>query len=117
MQIKNSLQFGIGEMTCASCVGRAQKALEGIAGVTAAQVNLANETAQIAVGDDFNAAQVVETLTAAGYPAAVTTYRLQIENMSCASCVGRVERAFMAVNGVISANFNLSTEDATVEVL
>lgn len=50
MQIKNSLQFGIGEMTCASCVGRAQKALEGIAGVTAAQVNLANETAQIAVG-------------------------------------------------------------------
>jgi heavy metal translocating P-type ATPase len=117
LQIKNSLQFGIGEMTCASCVGRAQKALEGIAGVTAAQVNLANETAQIAVGDDFNAAQVVETLTAAGYPAAVTTYRLQIENMSCASCVGRVERAFMAVNGVISANVNLATEEATVEVL
>ena len=117
MQIKNSLQFGIGEMTCASCVCRAQKALEGIAGVTSAQVNLVNETAQIEVGDDFNAAQVVEALTAAGYPAAVTTYRLQIENMSCASCVGRVERAFMAVKGVISANVNLATEEVMVQVL
>lgn len=112
-----SLQFGIGEMSCASCVGRAQKALEGVAGVASAQVNLANETAQITLTSGFEAAQVVKALADAGYPADVTTHRLQIENMSCASCVGRVERAFLAVSGVVSANVNLATEQATIEVL
>lgn len=117
MKTENTLQFGISEMSCASCVGRVQKALEGVEGVISAQVNLANETAQIEVGDGFEAAQAVKILTAAGYPAAVTTYRFSIENMSCASCVGRVERAFLAVKGVISANVNLATEEATVQVL
>jgi len=39
---------------------------------------------------------------------------LQVEGMSCASCVGRVERALLAVPGVVEANVNLVTEKATV---
>lgn len=34
--------------------------------------------------------------------------------MTCASCVGRVERALLTVPGVISANINLATERAQV---
>lgn len=37
---------------------------------------------------------------------------LSIEGMSCASCVGRVERALRAIPGVASANVNLATERA-----
>jgi Cu+-exporting ATPase len=37
----------IGGMTCASCVGRVEKALKGIPGVEAASVNLATEQAKI----------------------------------------------------------------------
>jgi heavy metal translocating P-type ATPase len=42
------------------------------------------------------------------------TISLSIEGMSCASCVGRVERALNAVDGVKSAQVNLATERATV---
>src|SRR5215207_3761244 len=37
--------------------------------------------------------------------------------MSCASCVGRVERALMKVPGVLDASVNLAAEKATVEYL
>ena len=37
----------IGGMTCASCVGRVQKALTRVEGVVTATVNLANETAVV----------------------------------------------------------------------
>ena len=37
-----------------------------------------------------------------------------IDGMTCASCVGRVERALAAVPGVVSATVNLATEGATV---
>ncbi|WP_306393760.1 heavy metal translocating P-type ATPase [Telluria beijingensis] len=39
---------------------------------------------------------------------------LQIEGMSCASCVGRVEKALRAVPGVRDASVNLATEKASV---
>ncbi|WP_449465700.1 heavy metal translocating P-type ATPase [Stenotrophomonas humi] len=43
------------------------------------------------------------------------TEDLVIEGMTCASCVGRVERALLAVPGVQSASVNLATERATVQ--
>ena len=39
---------------------------------------------------------------------------LQVEGMSCASCVGRVEKALRAVPGVVDASVNLATERATI---
>ncbi|MDZ3799837.1 MAG: heavy metal translocating P-type ATPase [Xanthomonadales bacterium] len=39
---------------------------------------------------------------------------LAVEGMSCASCVGRVERALKAVPGVVDATVNLATERASV---
>jgi Au+-exporting ATPase len=43
------------------------------------------------------------------------TLNLPIEGMTCASCVGRVERALRAVPGVTEATVNLATERATVK--
>lgn len=40
--------------------------------------------------------------------------RLQLEGMTCASCVGRAERAVLAVQGVTAVSANLSTETADV---
>ncbi|WOB05952.1 heavy metal translocating P-type ATPase [Piscinibacter gummiphilus] len=40
--------------------------------------------------------------------------QLQIEGMTCASCVSRVEKALLKVQGVSTASVNLATEKATV---
>jgi len=43
-----------------------------------------------------------------------STLSLAIDGMTCASCVGNVERALTAVPGVMEATVNLATERATV---
>jgi Cu+-exporting ATPase len=40
---------------------------------------------------------------------------LLVDGMTCASCVGRVEKALLKVPGVTAASVNLATERATVE--
>ncbi len=44
------------------------------------------------------------------------TIELQVADMTCASCVRRVEKALAAVPGVVAASVNLATEKATVQV-
>jgi heavy metal translocating P-type ATPase len=117
MENEKSLTFGIQEMSCASCVGRVEKALNAVSGVSEAHVNLASETATVTVDDTFDTQNVITALEAAGYPAELKTYRFSIESMSCASCVGRVERALSAIPGVVSATVNLAKEEAAVRVL
>ena len=41
--------------------------------------------------------------------------RLDIGGMTCASCVGRVEKALRKLDGVHDARVNLATETATVD--
>ena len=41
--------------------------------------------------------------------------RLDISGMTCAACVGRVERTLLKIDGVRSASVNLATETAQVE--
>lgn len=45
----------------------------------------------------------------------VTARTLQISGMTCASCVGRVEKALRRLDGVTTASVNLATETATVD--
>ena len=117
MECNKSFTFGVREMSCAACVGRVEKALLAVPGLQQAQVNLAAETVTISVDDVFEAADVTVALAAAGYPAELQTYRFSVENMSCASCVGRVERALAAVAGVVCVVVNLAKEEASVQVI
>jgi Cu+-exporting ATPase len=55
-------------MTCASCVGRVEKALARVDGVTAASVNLAAETATVTFDTaTATVGQLVDAVAAAGY--------------------------------------------------
>lgn len=112
-----AINFGIGGMNCASCVGRVETALGRVEGVQDARVNLASETASLQVASGFDPKDAVAALATAGYPATVQTRRYAIENMSCASCVGRVERALAAVPGVVDVSVNLAREEAVVQSL
>ncbi|MBS8225877.1 Cu(2+)-exporting ATPase [Vannielia litorea] len=103
-------------MHCASCVGRVEKALSAVPGVTSATVNLATRRAAVTHGP-LPANALAEASGNAGYPAHLhseATTTLAIENMHCASCVGTVEKALSAVPGVTSTTVNLATRRATV---
>ena len=65
-----SLSLGVGGMTCASCVGRIEKALSTVPGVMAARVNLATERADVdAAPGAVDAAQLIAAVQSAGYDA------------------------------------------------
>lgn len=58
----------IGGMTCASCVGRVEKALKRVDGVVTATVNLANETAVVTYQPQTTSTQTMtEAVVKAGY--------------------------------------------------
>ena len=102
-------------MTCASCVARVERALRRLPGVADASVNLAAETAT--VRGTAAAGAVREAIAAAGYAVPTATVDLSIEGMTCASCVGRVERALERLPFVLDACVNLAGETARVEVV
>jgi Cu+-exporting ATPase len=111
------MRFGVEGMTCASCVSRVEKALAAVPGVVSAEVNLATETAAVQVAPSVTTEMLVTAVQGAGYAVPHDTIRLDIDGMTCASCVTRVERALQRTPGVLSAEVNLATERAEVTVV
>ncbi|ANF81793.1 copper-translocating P-type ATPase [Acinetobacter sp. NCu2D-2] len=121
MQVERTTQFQIHipieGMTCASCVARVEKALKNIEGVTEAQVNLATEKATIYSSKKLAITDLIEKIQKTGFDVPTKKIELNIEGMTCASCVARVEKALKKVDGVISARVNLATEKAQLETV
>jgi Au+-exporting ATPase len=101
-------------MTCASCVGRVEKALARVDGVISANVNLATDRADVTLERPVDATVLARAIEAAGYSVPSRDVELAIDGMTCASCVARVEAALMAVPGVTAASVNLASERASV---
>jgi len=114
----NEFDVPVAGMSCASCVGRVERALAAVEGVDAVSVNLATGRAHVtAPTGKVDAAAIAAAIRKAGYEPAESTIELNIAGMTCASCVGRVERALKTVPGVLDASVNLATQRATVRVL
>ena len=112
--VGQTLRVGIAGMSCASCVGRVEKALRAVDRVESANVNLATERAEVTFSSAPDTAAVQTAIQQAGYSIVEDTIELAVEGMSCASCVGRIEKALAAVPGVLEAHVNLATEKAQV---
>ncbi|SIT02349.1 Cu+-exporting ATPase [Roseivivax lentus] len=117
MTAATHVTLSVDNMSCASCVGRVDRALNELDGVSDVSVNLAAESARIAVADAAALAAAVDALSTLGYPARQNRVVLNVASMSCASCVGRVDKALAAVPGVVAVNVNLAAETATVDFL
>ena len=104
-------------MSCASCVGRVEKTLSALPGVSDVSVNLASEQARLSVDSSDRLQDAAQALDKLGYPARTARITLNIASMSCASCVGRVDKALADVPGVVSVTVNLAAETAVVEYL
>ncbi|WP_420549610.1 heavy metal translocating P-type ATPase [Curvivirga sp.] len=111
----SKVSFPIEGLSCAGCVGRAQTALKETPGVLEASVNLATEKASVTFDASGNVFALVNSLQEAGYPAGKRMVDLSVDGMSCASCVGKIEKALLNYEGVVSAQANLATEIVKVE--
>ena len=113
----SKVSFNVDGMTCASCVGRVERGISALEGVSEVSVNLATETATATIDDPSTLKDIVAELDRLGYPGRRSKVTLSVASMSCASCVGRVDKALEAVPGVLSVSVNLAAETATVEYL
>ena len=104
-------------MTCASCVGRVERALKKLPGVASVQVNLATESATLHFEGPPDVAAAIATIEKSGYAVPQASVELQVQGMTCASCVGRVERTLRRVPGVQDVAVNLATERARIQLL
>ncbi|PDT46754.1 copper-translocating P-type ATPase [Sinorhizobium fredii] len=117
LQETHSVSLSVEGMNCASCVARVEKAIRAVPGVVSASVNLATERADVRFDTTAKPAEIIKAIANVGYGAVEDTIELGIEDMNCASCVGRVEKALKAVPGVIEANVNLASEKASIRLV
>ncbi len=104
-------------MSCAACTRRVERALAALPGVDAVAAGLAEGAVTVRHAAAVAPSELAAAAARAGYPALEARIGLIVEGMSCASCVGRVERLLAAEPGVLSASANLATGTAQVRVL
>lgn len=126
-----SFAFEVLGMKCGSCAQKAEKAVRALADVVDVNVNLLSESATVDMmlfpaPASIAAAStaVISALTSVGLTASVsklpelaagpTTLHFEVLGMTCASCVGTVEKALKSSPGVADAQVNLLAETATV---
>src|SRR3546814_20931881 len=104
-----AVRIRIGGMSCASCVSRIEKAIRAVPGVTSAAVNFAAERVDVNFSDASRPLAIVKAIEDAGYDAVLEPVELAIEGMSCALCVGSIDKALKSVLRVLEASGNPPT--------
>ncbi|WP_196159319.1 heavy metal translocating P-type ATPase [Reinekea sp. G2M2-21] len=101
-------------LTCASCVTRLEKAMNKHDGVVRANVNLALETLDLSVDEATNLADIPQWVSAAGFGLETQEVTVTVDNITCASCVNRIEKVLGKMPGIEQASVNLATSQLKV---
>ncbi len=107
-------------MTCAACASTIERALSKIAGIKNVVVNFPAERATIEFFDPDNPPalqSIIEVIKSEGYGAATARIDFAVTGMTCAACVGAVERALKELYGVLNITVNLAVEKASIEYI
>ena len=103
-------------MTCASCAARIEKKVGELEGAQKVNVVFGSEMASIsydpAVSSPRKIFAAIENL---GFEVPRQKIVFPVEGMTCASCVSRVEKNLLSLDGVVDAQVNLASERASVE--
>ena len=109
------LDLPIEGMTCAACVQRLETALRQAPGVVRADVNLALESARVAIdAGQTDAGLVAETVARTGFSVRTEEQTFAVQGMTCSACANRVEAVLEHTPGVVDANVNLALERVAV---
>ncbi|MDG3042681.1 heavy metal translocating P-type ATPase [Roseicyclus marinus] len=112
-------RYAVDNLTCGSCVARAETALATVPGVESARVNLATRRADLRILPGFDPAALASAMTSAGYPVHPVdgvAMRASVGNLNCGGCASRAEKALNALPEVLEAQVNLALKRADIRL-
>ena len=111
-----SQEYAIQGLSCASCAHAVEVALQAVAGVQSAHVNLATEKVVVEADAEVCPLVMQAAVQAAGYNLVLplVTQNFAVSGLSCASCVANLEAAVGRLAGLGSAVVNFATQVLTV---
>ncbi|MDA8337756.1 MAG: heavy metal translocating P-type ATPase [Nitrospiraceae bacterium] len=116
----NKIDIPVTGMTCAACTAAIERALPKIEGIKGAVVNFPAERAAVEFADPKNPVQlqtIIDSIKDEGYGVSTIKVEFAVKGMTCAACVGAVERALKELYGVLTVTVNLAAEKASVEYI
>ena len=109
------LALPISGMSCASCVSHVEGALKDLQGVRNVVVNLATNKASLSYDPQLvKVNDMQRAVEDVGYGVTVAELTLDVQGMTCASCVSHVEGGLNELDGVTAATVNLGLGTAKV---
>ena len=111
-----SQEYAVQGLSCASCAHAVEVALQAVAGVQSAHVNLATEKVSLETEGSVSPLDLQAAVQAAGYDLVLpqVTQNFALTGMSCASCAANIESAVSSLPEVSAASVNLATEVLSV---
>jgi Cu+-exporting ATPase len=113
-----AVRLDVTGMSCADCSSAVAEAVAGLEGVERVDANFATDEATVEYDPDRVAlSAVVAAVEEAGYGVVTETTTVGVVNMTCANCATVNETSLADTPGVIDAEANYATDEATVEHL
>ncbi|WP_439028634.1 heavy metal translocating P-type ATPase [Haloarchaeobius sp. DT45] len=113
---ERTIQLEISGMSCANCSSTVQDAVSSLDGVTEASVNFATDEGSVTYDSgEVSLAAVFDAIRDAGYEPVSETTTVGITDMSCANCAETIDDALERAPGIVRADVNFATDEASIE--
>jgi len=108
-------QIDIQGMSCANCSQSIADAVEGLDGVSEANINYATDEGSVAYDPEtVSLGRIFAAIEDSGYTPVTESVSIAITDMSCANCSETVQESLERTPGVVSADVNFATDEAQV---
>ena len=102
-------------MSCANCSQSIEGNLDDLSGVRRADVNFATDEGSVEYDPaETSMAEIFAAIEDAGYEPVADEVTIAVTDMSCANCAETITDALRDVPGVVDADVNYATDEATV---
>ena len=109
------IHIEVGGMSCANCASTIGDAVGALDGVEEVSANYATDETTVSFApEQVSLREIYDTIEQAGYKPMAETISLTVTDMTCATCSETVEGAVGELPGVVSVDANFATDEARV---